>query len=392
MIVGLRAHPTWPGKVLLLTKSGELAVFTQERLERRIQLNSNQSLKQKLILLIDDYQQQQQKISIIDVRNLIIYSISDEGKVSGRQQAAQLPSIQNRKDYVTLLDAHANLILIERRLKHFHYYSFTLKAWLVAQLVRYLNYRDEAHVREFLAEHERLLERVKYKLVCLDQAAERYLLSIDVLKQVTESLPTIEFESLNHLLVVFEVNRCSSCARQIEMEITRAIPFVRSYYLARPAGLLAYNYTATNTRESLVRVLDLNRNKTRFELNLSEAKLSPVNHFTIDKRQEYLAYSDADQLVWVYRLGNQADQRTIRAGGLSQPIARLPMYSKVRRLKFAGSSEERFLCANMNDCRLYSMLLIDPLRSEHLAELEKINSKRAAQKLTRQGKVFNFFV
>lgn len=261
-------------------------------------------------------------------------------------------------------------MFLEKQLKHVHYYSFGLKTWLVSQLVRYLDYRDESLVREFFTENGQT-ERDKYKLKCLDASAERYLLSVNVLRKLPDSIP-IEFESVSHLIVVFELNRCSSSARKIEIEITRVIPFVRAYYL--DSGLIVYNLTR-DINQNLVRLLDLNRSRIKLEMNLSEWKSAPVNHFTIDRKQEYLAYSDAEQVVWVFRLAS--DEKKL--------IARLPMYGKVRSVKFDHDS--RFLCANMNDCRLYSMQLVDPLRVEHLDEMKKMETRRHAIKLARQGKI-----
>lgn len=109
-----------------------------------------------------------------------------------------------------------------------------------------------------------------------------------------------------------------------------------------------------------------------------------MNHLTLDKKQEYLVYSDADQIVWVYRLTQPplAARKTTTSSVIS-PIARLPMYGIVRYLRF--SFDGRLLCANMNDCRLYSMLLVDPLRSDHLDNLKRMSSQRHAIKLARQG-------
>lgn len=52
VIVGLRKHPTERDRILVLTKNGELSIFSQEKLEKKIVLNAEQSTKQKLILLI----------------------------------------------------------------------------------------------------------------------------------------------------------------------------------------------------------------------------------------------------------------------------------------------------------------------------------------------------
>lgn len=179
------------------------------------------------------------------------------------------PPINNLKDYVVHFDAQSNLILIEKRLKHFYYYSFSLKLWLVDQLVRFYDYRDETLVREYFATYHNI-KQFKFKLKCLDTEAERYFLSLNALSQVDTN--PVEFVSVSNLIVIFELNRCASSSRKIELEILRVFSFVRAVELATECNLLAYNYV--HEFENFIKVVDLKKNKTKFELNLSEGNNS----------------------------------------------------------------------------------------------------------------------
>lgn len=102
-----------------------------------------------------------------------------------------------------------------------------------------------------------------------------------------------------------------------------------------------------------------------------------MNHICLDASQEYLVYSDVDEIVWVYRISSSSNSRQVN------PIARLPMYGKVRSLKF--SLDSRLICANMNDRRLYSMLLVDPQRDDHLKGLNRLSSRRLAKQQSFEG-------
>lgn len=166
------------------------------------------------------------------------------------------------------MDAQNNFLLIEKHLKNFYYYSFSLKIWLSDQLVRFYDYKDEASVREFFSsyEHIKVTKQLKYKLKCLDAENERYFLSINVIQKINDD--PIEFESVNHLLVVFEINRCASSNKKIEIEIKRDFSMVRSYFVAPQANILAFNYS--NGLENHIKIIDLGKSRTKMEINLAE--------------------------------------------------------------------------------------------------------------------------
>lgn len=148
--------------------------------------------------------------------------------------------------------------------------------------------------------------------------------------------------------------------------------------IVQPLNPIPFSYDSIGYLDFFQSIFDVYSKKFFFW----KGKLPPVNHLTLDKNQEYLVYSDADQIVWVYRLGLRGAANRKISSSIS-PIARLPMYGIVRYLRF--SFDGRLLCANMNDCRLYSMLLVDPLRADHLDDLARMNSHRQALKLARQG-------
>ena len=50
IIVALKQHPTRTNQILVLTKNGELGVFSQSGMEKKI--STKKSIKQKLVLLI----------------------------------------------------------------------------------------------------------------------------------------------------------------------------------------------------------------------------------------------------------------------------------------------------------------------------------------------------
>lgn len=271
-IVSLKQHPSRKNQIIFLTKCGEMEFFSEEKMEKKVSLNSNNKIqKQKLILLLNP------NITVLDIRNLILYTVSDAGVVTSRQRASN-PSIAITKNKIVLLDAQSNLIIFEKHLKNFAYYSFSLKLCLVDQLVRYLDYRDESVVREFLEQYggvdDGASRRLKYKLYCLDSQSEKYFLSINVLQQINSE--PIEYESLSNMLLVFEVNRCSTSARKIEIEIKRVHGFCKAYFLQSKQQVLAFNYC--HKSENQIKVVDLNKskNKVSFELNLDEGKLEKI--------------------------------------------------------------------------------------------------------------------
>lgn len=118
------------------------------------------------------------------------------------------------------------------------------------------------------------------------------------------------------------------------------------------------NYLAKNE----ILIVNLLKNETIFKYDLTNGSHANVKMLAIDTNLDYLTFLDEDKLIWLYRVRD------------NYRLACLPLYGEARQIKF--NLDNRFLCLNMNDRRVFSMLIVDPERKDHLGFVEGLKSRK----------------
>lgn len=416
-IVSLKLVDEKGKKFLLVTNHGELGLFQASKLLKKALLppvssstnsntRKNNSLStQKLVILPSLHTsfdqtlnfQCDKKLTIFDMKNLIYYEFDvDSFRVLSRASTlADAKSLLGKHDKIALFDVRRDadqtecksVLLIDKHLRTFAVHQLVADSQVQSQHQKYVSddakehpfhyvdYRDEKLVKKFFQNYG-LAKRYKYKIGLLGEG--KYLLSINafILNDFED------YESFSNLIVIFALNKIGA---QHELDVQKVYPFCKAYFTSRWKSnfILTYNYAfelnaqlAVDKREYLIdfscdrersneiKVVNLSKgNRLVFELNLALESMNwcSVRNIAIDTNMAYLVFTDAESLVWLYRIGD------------GQRLACLPMQSQIRGLKFV--LDNKYICMNMNDRRLFLMMLIDPNEKKHESRLSELESR-----------------
>ncbi len=392
---------------LLLTDKFEVGFFRNFDLISLVKLAERDEFEKKLVLIdtikFESNQTQSAIINdllVFNLRNFEYFKVkqfsldNDNEDINDDVEHVQLNidgkkvdiNLNSEENLVIFCKELNYLIVVDKHIERFFAFSYEDSTIVSdnkkSNTIRFQYKNDQKQLKLFLSLYA--LATYRFKVVHFDNFELFFVLS--VLKPTEDELQP--FVEINHVLmkarIIATVNRRDD--RTIEFEIAKVYPFCYSYNLfkyftAQREELVACFNLAADLEMDLIRdktefnlihaqnrdlfnmnevqVVILNRNQKIFSLKLDDN--SVVKKMCVDARLEYFVLGDDKKLISLYRVKD------------AQRLAYMPLYGEINQIRYSGDS--RFVCLNMNDRRIFSLLIVDPKNPEHAQRIKELPSR-----------------
>jgi hypothetical protein len=256
--------------------------------------------------------------------------------------------INTTNKLIIVLKELNEIVLIDTDFTKFQsikYLSRSSKFDSTNKTIRFLDYKDEKDFKKLIAKNQ----IIKFKLLASNKS---------------EMLFGIHFKDdcaiLNARLIVSSFNE--------ELEVFKA--FLCKDYLFRKFTNDIFLCLNQQTLLNRIQLIQLNTNKTIFELHFNSFD-SPVIKMCIDSNLEYFVYTDANKLIWLYRIKD----------GIK--LSSLSLYAKVLQINF--NENNQYVCLGMEDRRLFCLLLVDQKNPSHHNRIKELKSRQTTNKLNQNS-------
>ena len=283
------------------------------------------------------------------------------------------------------------LIVVDKFIENFELFSYDVKPIYSDERVnrvRFLNKKDEKQLKLFINLYTKA--QYRFKIIHVDGFSFYFVMTVFRTHNNEENAL---LAPLNNAIlsarIVSTVNRRNE--KNVEVEVVKVFSFCSSYFMLRKGNkldageslILGVNYNCKQeldlAREKSVFSLTEERNRKLFEMNqiyllnlsqnrdlmkLSLSKEINLKVMNVDSDLEYLVFGDCiEKLIWLYRIRDL------------ERLACLPIYGEINQIKF--NADNRFVCLNMNDRRIFTLLIVDPRNPDHSKRIGELPSRQA---------------
>jgi hypothetical protein len=106
--------------------------------------------------------------------------------------------------------------------------------------------------------------------------------------------------------------------------------------------------------------------------NMSNEDAISVDCISLDSTKTYLTFFDSRKQLWLFKVAT------------STRLACLSLYGTVQQLKF--TIDNKYVCLNMNDRRIFTLLIVDPNVHEHETRIRNLPSRQVAKRDVKKVK------
>ena len=374
--------------MIFLMNENRIAFFRHRKLVKSLEINVPSNEKQKLIFINDsaDFKNipltKEASLLLFDLLN---YDLIEVKLINGlkftdmkinRLQVLDKTKLLNKDQLFVVLRELDSMILVDKYLAKFSFISF--KSRFSGDLnelhaITYINHQDEKQVNTFFKAMTNFTQ-FKFKVLKVKQM-DIYIV-ISVLKKETEDdyklniARRIQSNLIVHAKIVKSANRND---KSIEIEIVQVFPFCKRFQFFEEEtsnNMILCAYYAVNTSQTTepdsnkdkILLIDVTENKQIFQLDLTSLGVEKVKNVCIDSKLEYITFNDKNKLLWLFRVKD------------SKQLACLPLYGFVNQIKF--NKDNKYVCLNMNDRRLFNILVVDPDCDAHKNRIQELASRQ----------------
>jgi hypothetical protein len=382
---------------MILTNIGRIGIYKMNELIKIIDLNLDKTREQKLIILNDGLTSHYFKI--LNLNTLDFYQISsnlsNKNKIDLYKINQNVDMIDKILIYLAELDA---VLALDKNLKDFTMYSYSKKNQY-SNNIKFINNKDETLIRKFF----NLFGMSKFKYKILHNDNFQIYFAITALKPNNQQVHSSLILKSTFITSINDKNNSD-----IEFLIIKTFPFCNCYEfkMIKNDLVFSFNYLMnldfdlaldknsyhsiktnrdTHLNDNYISIYNLKNNHKIFELNvkLLNANIIVNNDeiideiviklIAIDSTKTYLTFFDNKKYLWLYKIST------------SNRLACLSLYGIASQIKF--TDDNMFVCLNMNDRRIYSLLIVDPEVHEHEMRIKNLFSRQLNRKRnTRQIK------
>ena len=382
--------------LILLTSDYTLAFYQNRKLIKTLNIaneSTNAEIKHKLLFIedIDEFRnihllkkEADKNLFLFDFSNfdLIEIKIPDMPKLESVKinrtnliDASKLDTTSMIVQQDQLIIVHRELeavLFIDKFVKTFSFISYKKRAEARSsetKKIAYLNYQDEKEANSFFRTFANF-PNFKFKVWKIQNL--EVFFSVSILKEENDdsnlSMKNVFSSLIAHARLVRSSNRND---KSIEVEIVQVYAFCQRFHFLEEFNtknmiLSAYHSKSVNANECEGNMFIVNVTKHRELFNVDSSVLSnaKVENICLDSHIEYLVFNDKNKLLWLFRVKD------------AKQLACLPLYGYVNQIKF--NQDNSYVCLNMNDRRLFNLLIVDPDCDGHKKRIKQLNSRNVA--------------
>jgi len=378
--------------LILLMNGNTMAIYKNRKLINTIQIATKSDKGNKFLFINDASHFKQihspkesisKTLVLFDLLNFDLVEVNISKLDNIQLKSTKLidktnPNVIDQfQDHLVIVYRELNMILfIEKFLKKFSFVSYkkqSLKNSTESNTIRYLNYQDEKVIQKFwntFANYPHFKYKV-WKIKNLD-----IYFSISILKRENESDPKSLIKKVHSTLIVHARLVKSSNRKNdnsIEIEIVQVYAFCKRFHFfedensnSKDMILCAYytNYLIStyDSNDGRLLLINISQNKELFNLDLNTISNPKIKNLCVDSNIEYIVFNDRNKLLWLFRIKD------------AKQLGCLPLYGFVNEIKF--NKDNRYVCLNMNDRRIFNLLIVDPDRDEHRNRIKELSSRK----------------
>ena len=388
-----------PNLLILLINGNKLSVFRSRKLIKTFELTTKSDIGHKFLFINEESRFKNQDainfpketfvktLVLFDLLNFDLVEVN-MSKLKNIHSTTTKLKDNNKTDLNTLVIVHRELniiFFIEKSLKKFSFVSYKKnfgKNSNESSIIRYLNYQDEKVTQQFWST---FLGYPNFKYKVLKIKNLEFYFSISILKRENENDPKSPIKKVHSTLIVYAriVKSSNRNDSSIEIEIVQVYPFCKRFHFfedennSKDMILCAYFtnplISAYVSNDGKLSMININQNKEIFNIDLIFLSNSKIMNLCVDSNIEYLVFNDSNKLLWLFRIKD------------SKQLACLPLYGFVNQIKF--SSDNKYVCLNMNDRRIFNLLIVDPDCEIHKNRIKELNSRKVLGNSIKDGQV-----
>ena len=373
--------------MLLLMKNGRICFYKSNELVKLLDLNTDKEAAHNFLILNSDdmFIRKKKSIKIIDTETFNFHRVDlNDGLLLNDITVTSFNPIKSAippNRIVVYLNESDALALLDKSLKNFLYYSPYTKQFNQIDsdnnsnnISKFVNRNDETIYQKFFSFYP--LAKLKYKVLYCKSSIIYFSISV-----LNESIDADSCNSRPILsTIVIKASLGATANNNMEFLVLKVYPFCRCFEFtvvnnAEDENIFfSFNYVSEidlnktslhlkaepKCEANLIQVWHLKTNQKLFELDLKHNE-SNVDLITLDAMKEYLMFFDNKKFLWLYRLKDKAK------------MACLYIYGLANQIKF--SSDSKFACLNMNDRRIFTLMLIDPDVKEQKMRIKELPSR-----------------
>ena len=371
--------------LILLTNGNKLPIFKNKKLIKTIELAKKCDAGHKYLFINDENifknlhlpnKSIDKTLVLFDLLNFDLVNVN-MAKLENIQSTTQKLIDRNDSYLNNLVIVHRELNLIffiEKSLQKFTFVSYEKK--LVrnsreSSTIRYLNYRDEKVTQKFWST---FVDYPNFKYKVLKIKNQEFYFSISILKRENENDSKSLIKKVHSTLIVYAriVKSSNRKDNSIEIEIVQVYPFCKRFHFfeneTNPNEVILCAYLTNHlisdyvSNDGKLSMINISTNKELFNLDLNTISNPKIKNLCVDSNMEYIVFNDRNKLLWLFRVRDQ------------KQLGCLPLYGFVKEIKF--NKDNRYVCLNMNDRRIFNLLIVDPDCESHKNRIKELNSRK----------------
>jgi hypothetical protein len=366
--------------MITLMANGDMAFFKNNSFIRKIRIHK-QNEQRKLVILnrtIQEFHINPNELKTIVLLDLISFDLFQVklfdglglGKIECESQKLMAKYVNDIKliniteNLVIYAEKLKSVILIDKNLRNYCFFSFRsahFRSKAIRAPIAFSNYQDEKTAWNLFARFP--LANYKFRVLQFQDNDVYFSITVNS-ENVVDSAelpnPLRKTSIIVHAKLISTVNRLDE---SIELEIVKTYSYCKQFqFEVINNQIILFANFSNETDLNRLALVNCTSNKVLFELDLINEQWISVESICVNSSLEYFAFFDRKGYLWFYRIKD------------SVRLAQLPLYGDVYQIQF--SKDNRFLCLNMNDRRIFNLLIVDPDQSEHINRIKQLPSRQ----------------